>query len=313
MDRAPFFTQGNLRQFLACALAGAALFAAHTSARAAAADGLAISGSPRHNATEGLRWSFTPSVADPSRRSLSFKVANPPPWATLNTSTGQLSGTPPVAAVGRTYNVTLTVRDGVDAASLWFQIVVYPDVPVISGKPPTSVAAGSAYSFQPGASDPLGKPLSFSVRNKPAWAAFSIATGRLYGTPNSGQTGTYNGVSIVASNANYSAVLPAFSVTVTNGATSSTTTGAATGSAKLVWVLPKESTNGTALHDLAGVRIYYGTTQSNLTHSVQVSSTSTTSYTISRLAAGTWYFGIRAYTTTGAVSALSRIVGAKIP
>ena len=90
MDRAPFFTQGNLRQFLVCALAGAALFAAHDSARAAAPDGLAISGSPPHNATEGLRWSFTPTVADPSRRSLSFKVANPPPWATLNTSTGQL-------------------------------------------------------------------------------------------------------------------------------------------------------------------------------------------------------------------------------
>lgn len=311
MDRAPFFTQRNLRQYLTCALAGAMLFGALDSAHAAAADGLAISGSPQLKATEGLRWSFTPTVADPAHRTLSFRIANRPPWATFNTSTGQLSGTPPRADVGRAYAVTLTVLDGVDGASLWFTIGVFADLPVISGHPTTSVAAGSTYSFQPSASDPLGAPLSFSVHNKPDWANFSIATGRLYGTPNSGQTGTYNGVTIVASNAKVSTALPAFNVTVTNGTTSAPPTSA-TGSAKITWELPTHNTNGSVLSNLAGTIIYYGTSASALNKSVRVSSTSATSYTIRGLAAGTWYFGVEAYTGSGEHSAMSKLLSAAI-
>jgi hypothetical protein len=312
MDRAPFFSHGNLRRLLICALAGATLFGALDSARAAAADGLAISGSPPTRVTEGLKWSFTPTVADPSKRTLTFEVANQPTWATFSKSTGELSGTPPLAAVGRTYDITLTVLDGVDKASLWFQFVVYPDVPVISGKPATSVAAGSAYSFQPSARDPLGKPLSFSVRNKPAWAAFSIATGRLYGTPNSGQTGTYSGVTIVASNATYSASLPAFALTVTNGTASTSTSNPTTGSAKVTWEMPTHNTNGSVLSDLAGTIVYYGTSTSALNKSVRLSSTTATSYTISGLTAGTWYFGVKAYTGTGEESAMSKLLSAAI-
>lgn len=312
MDRAPFFTQGNLRQFLICAFAGTIFFAAHNSARAAAADGLAISGSPQHKATGGLGWSFTPTVADPAHRTLSFTIANQPPWAAFNRTTGQLSGTPPVADVGRSWAVTLTVRDGVDQASLWFTIGVFPDLPVISGNSATSVAAGSAYSFQPSASDPLGKPLSFSVHNKPDWANFSIATGRLYGTPNSGHTGTYSGITIVASNSSHSTALPAFNVTVTNGTTTAPLPPS-TRSAKVTWELPTHNTNGSVLSNLAGTIIYYGTSASALNKSVRVSSTTATSYTISGLAKGTWYFGVRAYTGSGEQSAMSKLLSAVIP
>ena len=48
--------------------------------------------------------------------------------------------------------------------------------PTISGTPPTSVQDGSAYAFTPTAKDPEGNPLTFSIRNKPAWAAFSTTT-----------------------------------------------------------------------------------------------------------------------------------------
>jgi Putative Ig domain len=321
MDRAASFTHGNLRQLFIFALAGCALLGALNSARAAAADGLAISGHPIHNATEGLRWSFTPTVADPSKRSLSFRIANQPPWATFSKSTGQLAGTPPLADVGRTYNVTITVLDGFDQASLWFQIVVGADTPVISGTPPKTAVTGTAYSFQPTATDPLGKPLSFSVRNKPAWAAFSIATGRLYGTPSSGQVGTYSGVTIVASNYQHSAALPYFSITVTN-ATGSTTGGSTTGgsttggsttrSAKVTWEMPTHNTNGSVLTNLAGATIYYGTSASALTKSVRVNNASATSYTISGLTAGTWYFGVKAYTGGGETSAMSKLLSAAI-
>ena len=42
-----------------------------------------------------------------------------------------------------------------------------------------SVTVGTAYAFQPTASDPDGDPLTYWVTNAPAWATFTTATGRL--------------------------------------------------------------------------------------------------------------------------------------
>lgn len=183
------------------------------------------------------------------------------------------------------------------------------DRPTISGTPATRAIAGSPYAFQPSAHDAYGKPLSFSVNNKPAWANFSIATGSLYGVPTSAQAGTYDNIEISVSNGELTAALPAFSITVNNG----TTNGTSTGNATLNWFVPTENTNGTPLTDLAGVFIYYGPSASDLTHVVQVSSPSETSYTISDLAAGIWYFAATAYTTDGNESTLSSVVSKSIP
>ena len=176
----------------------------------------------------------------------------------------------------------------------------------ISGTPPASVTAGSSYHFQPSATDSAGRTVSFSVANKPSWATFSIASGLLSGTPTTSQTGTYANITISASDGQSSSALPAFSISVG-------TTQAATGSATLEWSDPTKNTNGSALTDLAGIHIYYGTSESAMNHEITVSSTSETSYTISGLAAGTWYFGATAYTTAGMQSALSEIGSKTIP
>jgi len=57
---------------------------------------------------------------------------------------------------------------------------------------------------------------------------------------------------------------------------------------------------------LSGYTIYYGTSQSALTQSVAVSA-STTSYTVTGLAAGTWYFAVAADAADGTQSAMSNI------
>lgn len=84
--------------------------------------------------------------------------------------------------------------------------------PSISGTPRTSLTAGSAYSFVPTASDPDGNTLSFSIVNKPAWAAFNTATGALTGTPTA--AGTFGNIVISVSDGSLSAALPAFSISV---------------------------------------------------------------------------------------------------
>ena len=50
---------------------------------------------------------------------------------------------------------------------------------------------GATYAFIPAASDPEGAPLSFSIVNKPPWAAFSASTGRLSGTPTAAAEGVH--------------------------------------------------------------------------------------------------------------------------
>lgn len=81
----------------------------------------------------------------------------------------------------------------------------------------------------------------------------------------------------------------------------------ATGDAKLVWTAPTTNSNGTALTDLAGYYIHYGTNSANLTNVINISSASAASYTVTGLTSGTWYFAISAYTNSGLQSALSNV------
>jgi Putative Ig domain len=87
--------------------------------------------------------------------------------------------------------------------------------PTISGTPATSVVAGSGYAFTPTANDQDGDALSFSIQNTPAWATFSASTGKLSGTPSSGQVGSYSNIIIAVSDGKATTSLPAFAITVT--------------------------------------------------------------------------------------------------
>jgi hypothetical protein len=279
-------------------------------------DNVTISGAPAPSVTVGQSYSFTPSATDSRNRTLVFAIYHKPAWASFSTSTGQLAGAPAASNVGTYANIVIAASDGRRTATLpAFSIQVLAGSatsppptttpPTISGTPPTSDVAGTAYAFQPNASGPSGMTLAFSVQNKPAWANFSIATGMLSGTPTTSQTGTYSNIVLSVSDGVASSSLAPFTITVTQATPT-------TGNATVNWVAPTQNTNGTALTDLAGLRIYYGTSSSNLTQMVQVSTTQT-STTISNLASGVWYFGGVAYTTAGTQSAMSSVVSATIP
>jgi len=278
-------------------------------------DVLTITGAPPGSVNTGQSYAFTPTATDSLGRRLYFAIANKPSWASFSRSSGALTGRPPAASVGRYPNIVIAVSDGLKTATLAsFSVQVSGPVaatsapPVISGTPATAVTAGSAYAFTPSASDPAGRTLSFSVQNKPAWAAFSIATGALNGTPASSQVGTYANVVISTSDGQSSAALPAFTITVAAAAVAPPVTG----SASLGLTAPTANTDGTPLTDLAGFRIYSGSSPSNLAQVAQISDPAATSYTVSNLASGTWYFAATAYTTTGAQSALSAVVNKTI-
>jgi hypothetical protein len=177
-----------------------------------------ISGAPATSVQAGQAYSFQPAASDPDNDALTYSIANRPSWASFNTSTGRLSGTPAAANVGNYANIVISVSDGrVSAALPSFSInVTAPQnrAPTISGLPATSVDAGVAYSFTPTANDADNDTLGFTVQNRPGWASFDTATGRLSGAPTSAHVGAFNNIIISVSDGRASASLASFNITV---------------------------------------------------------------------------------------------------
>ena len=257
-----------------------------------------ISGSPATSVNEGAAYEFTPSASDADGDALVFDIANPPSWASFDTATGRLSGTPASDDAGTYENIVISVSDGQDSSSLsafviTVQAVVTNSAPTISGNPAKAVTEGTQYSFTPDAGDPDGDSLSFSIANKPSWAAFDTGSGRLSGTPQAGDVGSYADIVISVSDGQASASLGAFSITVE---------AIAMGSVTLSWSPPTENTDGTALTDLAGYRIYWGTTSGSYPNSVSIDNPGVTTYVVENLVPGTYEFVATSYNTSGVES-----------
>ncbi|MCS6947784.1 MAG: putative Ig domain-containing protein [Steroidobacteraceae bacterium] len=267
-----------------------------------------ISGTPPTTVQAGQTYSFQPTASDPDGQTLTFTIANRPAWASFNASTGRLSGTPTAAQVGTYANVTIAVSDGTASVSLppfTIQVTGAPPAnrpPVISGSPPTSATVWQSYSFTPTASDPDGQSLTFSITNKPSWATFNTSTGQLTGTPTTAHLGTTSNIVVTVSDGTASTSLPAFSIAVVMPP----------GVAELTWTRPTRNEDGSNLTDLAGYRIRYGTASNALNQTFSVNNPGTTTASIEGLAAGTWYFSIVSYTTSGVESAPTGPVNATV-
>ena len=169
----------------------------------------------------------------------------------------------------------------------------------ISGSPAKTAQAGSVYTFVPAGSDNLGNKLTFSVSNAPSWASFDTATGQLQGTPSATEIGSYANIVITANCSSASASLPAFTINVTPPGTDAAT---------LTWNSPLDNTDGSALTNLSGYYIYYGTSADALTTVVAVAG-SENSFSINNLSPGnTYYFSVVAFNSQGLQSASSEVV-----
>jgi hypothetical protein len=107
----------------------------------------AISGAPPRTAVVGQTYAFTPSASDPDGDPLTFWSKQRPSWATLDRSTGRLSGTPGVGDVGVYSNIVIGVTDGALYASLApYSITVAPigsGSATLTWTPPTRRTDGS--------------------------------------------------------------------------------------------------------------------------------------------------------------------------
>jgi hypothetical protein len=77
-----------------------------------------ISGTPGTQAQAGQAYSFTPTVTGSVGTAVTFSVQNKPTWASFNTSSGQLSGTPTNAQAGSYANIVISMSDGTSSQAL---------------------------------------------------------------------------------------------------------------------------------------------------------------------------------------------------
>jgi hypothetical protein len=171
--------------------------------------------------------------------------------------------------------------------------------PAISGTPVTLLWEGDVYAFQPSAVDPDNDALSFTIENRPRWAAFDSSTGRLHGTPATADIGLYRNIRIRVSDDDHDVWLPAFDLTVDP---------VSHGALTLSWLPPTENTDDTPLDDLVAFKIYWGRERSALANKVAIQSAQATSYFFDGLAPGMYYFATAAVNSFGIESELSELV-----
>jgi hypothetical protein len=289
---------------------GSALLSVSAPASAASKT-LTISGTPPSSVTVGGSYSFQPTAQDTVRSRIKFDIYNKPAWATFDGTTGRLSGKPTHRDVGTYGNITIRLTD-------WYGYVTTPAfsitvanpppapanrVPTISGRAPTVVNAGTAYSFVPTAADADRNTLSFSIVNRPRWATFNTSSGKLYGIPANTDAGVYANVQISVSDGKSKVALPAFSIAVKE---------ATVRNADLSWTPPVANTDGSALTNLSGYNVYYGSSPGELTQVIKVGNAGLSRYVIDDLPSGKWYFAMTSVASDGAESERTSVVSTTI-
>jgi Fibronectin type III domain len=193
-------------------------------------------------------------------------------------STGTLSA-------NKTY--TLTCSGAGASAAQSATVSVTAPLPTVSlGANPTTVASGATAK------------LTWSSTN----ATSCTASGGWSGTqPVSGSLSTPS----LTATTKFTLACTGSGGTATQSATVTVT--AASGTATLTWQAPTGNTNGsTPVTPLTGYHIYYGTSAAALNQSIVVGA-STTSYEITGLSSGTWYFAVAAMAADGTESPQSNV------
>ena len=109
-----------------------------------------ISGQPVTTLNAGTAYVFLPTASDANGATLTFAIQNKPSWATFNTTTGELSGSPDISHIGSYNGIVISVTDGGATIALpAFSINV------------TQVSTGSAtLSWLPPTTNTNGSPLT---------------------------------------------------------------------------------------------------------------------------------------------------------
>ncbi len=96
-----------------------------------------LTGTPALSVDEDSAYSFTPSMTDDGdTNTISFAVSNLPNWASFDTNTGSITGTPSNDDVGIIADIVISVSDGyltAELASFNIEVININDAPTFTG------------------------------------------------------------------------------------------------------------------------------------------------------------------------------------
>ncbi len=155
---------------------------------------IALSGVPETSINEMQAYSFQVTVKDQASSNLSYSAENIPSWATINTDTGLLSGTPSFDDSGDYSNIIIAVSDGTNSASLTpfsIEVVNVNRKPDILSQTSYEVLERDEIAFVVEVSDPDMDDVAISVENQPDWLIFDEASSSLTGSSGIEDSGLY--------------------------------------------------------------------------------------------------------------------------
>lgn len=161
-------------------------------ATAATAGAPIISSSTTASGTANSAFAYTITASDTPT---SYNATDLPAWLAINTTTGELTGTPPVPG---SFPVTITATNGTGTGSAVVTITIAPDplAPVVTGGQSITHVINTPLTYQVQASN---TPTSYTIGTLPAGLTFDTATGIISGTPTT--TAVFNNVAVSATNA----------------------------------------------------------------------------------------------------------------
>lgn len=140
------------------------------------------------NAARGVAYATTlAATGGTGTRTFFANTGDLPAWLGVS-GTGVLAGTPPTDA--SSLDVTVRVKDAVDAEASRTWTLTITAVPAFTSTPPTSANPGSTYVYDANAT---GNPApTYSLPTKPSGMAIVAATGAITWNPAAGQVGSHS-------------------------------------------------------------------------------------------------------------------------
>ncbi|GHF83308.1 Ig-like domain-containing protein [Thalassotalea marina] len=157
-----------------------------------------ISGTPQASVTEDSEYSFTPNASDVDNDPLTFSISGMPTWASFDSTTGQLVGTPVREDLGTTENITISVSDGTVSSSLpafSIEVVKTSNIPVITTANMT-LAEDSSNTIAITVSQ--NKYATLTISQQPIQGTAELTGNNLSYTPNENFNGTDSLVLVAA-------------------------------------------------------------------------------------------------------------------
>ena len=169
---------------------------------------------PNQLVLSGKTYHVLPSASDSEGGALTFSISSLPPGMSLNTSTGEMSGTITLTYGPTQWVSTLTAtNEGGASASRTFSFMISMPVLTIAKQQARTTRVGANVSFAVKASDTAGAPLTYAARGLPPGLSINAGTGKVTGRPT--KAGTWKVKITVLDSVGVSAKV-SFTLTVTS-------------------------------------------------------------------------------------------------